>query len=66
MPVTAEERMQYVQDMPEMAAQDVANAENCFKAITIYCEGVMIDFPETATWMSNIIILAKKGLGNED
>lgn len=34
-------------------------AEKRMSAIIIYCEGVMADFPETTTWMKNIIKLAK-------
>lgn len=37
------------------------------KAIKLYVEGVRSDFPETKTWMNNILILAgfdpKEGLG---
>lgn len=28
------------------------------KAVKLYCEGVKSDFPETATWMNNIMLLA--------
>lgn len=32
--------------------------ENRLRAIKLYCEGVREDFPQAATWMNNILILA--------
>ncbi len=40
-------------------ARNAYKAEQANAAIIIYCEGVESDFPETRTWMQNIIKLAR-------
>ncbi len=34
------------------------NPQNRLRAIKLYCQGVREDFPQTKTWMDNILTLA--------
>lgn len=56
--VKAEEREQFVMDMPNEAAKDIAMKENQLAAIRGYCKLVAEQHPHTAPFMRKIIELA--------
>lgn len=56
--VKAKDREQYVMDMPELAAEDIAGKENQLTAIRIYCKACAEQHPQTAPFMKKIIQLA--------